>query len=120
MNFIEFRDRVNLPMYMGEIGHNTDEWQENFCKAMEESNIGYTFWPYKKLHNSCMNGIRHPENWNIVRDFSEAPRATFFEVRAARPDQETARKATLASIDSCRFENCVPQEGYIKSLRLKE
>lgn len=120
MNFIEFRDRVNLPMYMGEIGHNTDEWQENFCKAMEESNIGYTFWPYKKLHNSCMNGIRHPENWNIVRDFSEAPRATFFEVRAARPDQETARKAMLDFIEKCRFENCVPQEGYIKSLRLKE
>lgn len=120
MNFIEFRDRVNLPMYMGEIGHNTDEWQENFCKAMEESNIGYTFWPYKKLHNSCMNGIRHPENWNIVRDFSEAPRATFFEVRAARPDQETARKAMLDFIEKCRFENCVPQEGYINSLRLKE
>lgn len=120
MNFIEFRDRVNLPMYMGEIGHNTDEWQENFCKAMEESNIGYTFWPYKKLHNSCMNGIRHPENWNIVRDFSEAPRTTFFEIRAARPDQETARKAMLDFIEKCRFENCVPQEGYINSLRLKE
>ena len=120
MNFIEFRDRVNLPMYMGEIGHNSDEWQENFCKAMEESNIGYTFWPYKKLHNSCMNGIRHPENWNVVRDFSEAPRATFFEVRAARPDQETARKAMLDFIEKCRFENCVPQEGYINSLRLKK
>ena len=120
MNFIEFRDRVNLPMYMGEIGHNTDEWQENFCKAMEESNIGYTFWPYKKLHNSCMNGITPPENWNVVRDFSEAPRATFFEVRAARPDQETARKAMLDFIEKCRFENCIPQEGYIKSLRLKE
>ena len=120
MNFIEFRDRVNLPMYMGEIGHNTDEWQENFCKAMEESNIGYTFWPYKKLHNSCMNGITPPENWNVVRDFSEAPRATFFEVRAARPDQETARKAMLDFIEKCRFENCIPQEGYINSLRLKE
>lgn len=23
---INFRDSVNLPMYMGEIGHNTDEW----------------------------------------------------------------------------------------------
>lgn len=120
MNFIEFRDRVNLPMYMGEIGHNSDQWQEDFCKAMEENNIGYTFWPYKKLHNSCMNGIRHPENWNVVRDFSEAPRSTFFEIRAARPDQATARQAMLDFIEKCRFENCVPQEGYIRSLRLKD
>jgi len=119
-NFIEFRDRVNLPMYMGEIGHNTDEWQENFCKAMEESNIGYTFWPYKKLHNSCMVGIRAPQDWNLVRDFSEADRTTFFEVRAARPDQTTARQAMLEFIENCRFENCCPQEGYIRSLRLGE
>ena len=45
---INFRDSVNLPMYMGEIGHNTDEWQAAFCQTMRENNIGYTFWPYKK------------------------------------------------------------------------
>ena len=42
-HFIQFRDSVNLPMYMGEIGHGTDEWQETFCKTMEANNIGYTF-----------------------------------------------------------------------------
>ena len=87
---------------------------------MEESNIGYTFWPYKKLDGSCMSGIRPPEDWDVVRDFSEAPRTTFQEVRAARPDQETARRAMLEFIENCRFENCIPQEGYINSLRLKK
>jgi len=48
LHFIEFRDKTNLPMYMGEIGHNTLEWMEAFSKVMEENNIGYTFWPYKK------------------------------------------------------------------------
>lgn len=119
MNFIEFRDSTNLPMYMGEIGHNTDEWQETFCRTMQEANIGYTFWPYKKIRNSCFSGITPPENWDKVMAFSEAPRATFFEIRAARPDQETAKKAMLDFIEACKFENCVPQEGYIKSLLLK-
>ena len=119
MNFIEFRDSTNLPMYMGEIGHNTDEWQETFCRTMQEANIGYTFWPYKKIRNSCFSGITPPENWDKVMEFSEAPRATFFEIRAARPDQETAKKAMLDFIEACKFENCTPQEGYIKSLLLK-
>lgn len=118
MNFIEFRDSTNLPMYMGEIGHNTDEWQETFCRTMQEANIGYTFWPYKKIRNSCFSGITPPENWDKVMEFSEAPRATFFEIRAARPDQETAKKAMLDFIEACKFENCTPQEGYIKSLLL--
>ncbi len=42
-NFIEFRDRVNRPMYMGEIGHNSDEWQAEFVRTMKDNNIGYTF-----------------------------------------------------------------------------
>ena len=119
MNFIEFRDSTNLPMYMGEIGHNTDEWQETFCRTMQEANIGYTFWPYKKIRNSCFSGITPPESWDKVIEFSEAPRATFFEIRAARPDQETAKKAMLDFIEASKFENCVPQEGYIRSLLLK-
>ena len=34
--FIAFRDSVNLPMYMGEIGHNTSEWQSSFCKSWKK------------------------------------------------------------------------------------
>lgn len=117
-SFIAFRDKTGLPMYMGEIGHNTDEWQESFCKAMEQSNIGYTFWPYKKIVNSCFSGITPPENWNVVTEFSEAPRSTYFEIRAARPDQAVARQAMLDFIEACKFENCTPQDSYIKSLRL--
>jgi hypothetical protein len=30
-----------------------------------------------------------------------------------------ARKAMLDFIQASRFENCVPQEGYIQSLRMK-
>ena len=120
MNFIEFRDSTGLPMYMGEIGHNTDEWQETFCRTMIEANIGYTFWPYKKIRNSCFSGITPPENWDKVVGFSEAPRSTFSEIRAARPDQEVARKAMLDFIEASRFENCTPQDSYIKSLLLTE
>lgn len=120
MNFIEFRDSTGLPMYMGEIGHNTDEWQETFCRTMIEANIGYTFWPYKKIRNSCFSGITPPENWDKVVGFSETPRSTFSEIRAARPDQEIARKAMLDFIEASRFENCTPQDSYIKSLLLTE
>ncbi|MBQ8049201.1 MAG: glycoside hydrolase family 5 protein [Bacteroidales bacterium] len=120
MNFIEFRDSTGLPMYMGEIGHNTDEWQETFCRTMIEANIGYTFWPYKKIRNSCFSGITPPADWDKVVGFSEAPRSTFSEIRAARPDQEIARKAMLDFIEASRFENCTPQDSYIKSLLLTE
>ncbi|MBQ8225749.1 MAG: glycoside hydrolase family 5 protein [Bacteroides sp.] len=118
-HFISFRDSVNLPMYMGEIGHNTDEWQADFCRVMKENNIGYTFWPYKKMDNSCFVGIQAPENWEEVVKFSEAPRTTYQEIREARPDQAMARKALTDFIEACKLKNCVVQEGYIGSLQMK-
>lgn len=116
---ISFRDSVNLPMYMGEIGHNTEEWQAAFCKVMCENNIGYTFWPYKKMDDSSFVGITPPANWTDVVAFSEAPRTTYKEIRTARPDQEIARKAMMDFIEACKFKNCVVQEGYINSLGMK-
>lgn len=115
---LDFKESSGLPMYMGEIGHNTDEWQAAFCKVLEDNGIGYTFWPYKKKDGSCMMGIVPPEGWNTVIAFSEAPRDTYSNIRAARPDQEACRKAMSDFIESCKVENCVPQKGYIASIGL--
>lgn len=117
-SIIQFRDSVNLPMYMGEIGHNTDEWQAAFCKVMQENGIGYTFWPYKKVDNSCFMGIKRPDNWDLIVKFAEASRTTYKEIRDARPDQDTARHAMEAFIENCKCQNNIPQEGYIRSMGL--
>lgn len=117
-SFIDFRDKTGLPMYMGEIGHNTMEWQSDFCKAMRDNNIGYTFWPYKKIEESCFNGYRRPALWDVVVTFAEADRSTYAKVREARPSQEQARKAMWQLIEAVRFDNCLPQADYIHSIGL--
>lgn len=117
--FIDFRDKTNRPMYMGEIGHNTDEWMAAFCKTMEEQNIGYTFWPYKKITNSSFVGIPAPEGWELVQKFSEAPRTTYFEIRDARPDQAEVRRLMMEFVENSRFENCDIQSSYIRAIGLK-
>ena len=117
-HFIAFRDSTGLPMYMGEIGHNTDEWQAAFCDGLEDNNIGYTFWPYKKLDSSCMNGITRPADWDSIVAFAEAPRDSYKAIREARPDTALARKALREFVENSRFENCTPQKSYIKSIKL--
>lgn len=118
-SFIHFRDSVNLPMYMGEIGHNTNEWMRAFCEVMEANGIGWTFWPYKKMDDSAFLGIQAPDNWELIVRFSEAPRSTYQEIREARPDQAVVRQALTDFIANCRFERCVVQKDYIRALQLK-
>ena len=119
-HYIQFRDSINRPMYMGEFGHNTDEWQRDFVRVLKEVNIGYTFWPYKKLDGSCMNAIQRPEGWDsVIVSYSEAPRGTYHEFREARPDQAEFRRLLEEFLDNCLFSRCQPQEGYIMSMGME-
>ena len=119
-HYINFRDSINRPMYMGEFGHNTMEWQADFVKVLKQNNIGYTFWPYKKVDNSCMMAIQRPEGWDsIVVKYSETSRNTYQEWREARPDQAKFRQLLSEFAKNCRIENCTPQKDYIQSMGLR-
>ena len=118
-DYIDFRDKTGLPMYMGEIGHNSNKWHADFVRVMKENNIGYTFWPYKKLDNSCMMGIQRPAEWDsVIVKYSETDRSTYKDFREKRPDQQNALKLMREFLNNCRFENCKPQTDYIKSMGL--
>ena len=120
-SFIAFRDKVNRPMYMGEIGHNTYEWMTTFSKTMQENNIGYTYWPYKKLGTSSWVGFAAPEAWEKVCEFAESNRQGYAEIRNAREHAggiEVLQGAIEALCEAVRFENCTIDKAYIEALGL--
>ena len=120
-SFIEFRDRTNRPMYMGEIGHNTYEWMADFCKTMTDNNIGYTFWPYKKIGSSSWVGFTAPDGWDKVVEFAESPRLGYQDIREAREKaggQAVLNKAIDDLTEAIRFENCTIDKEYIRALGL--
>ena len=119
-DFIDFRNKVNLPLYMGETGENTDEWVGGFRRLMERNNMGWHFWPYKKLEKtSCMAHIKKPANWDLIVEYTQKPRNNFNEIRAARPDQELVKKAMLELLENIKFAHCIKNQGYIKALGMK-
>jgi len=119
-DFVDFRDSVNLPMYMGETGENTFEWIAGWTRLMNKNNIGWTYWPYKKMgSNRCMRTTATPENWGIVREFAESPRQNFAEIRKARPDQELMKNAMKEFIENLAFEKTMVNEGYIKAMEME-
>ena len=130
-HFLDFRDKVNLPMYMGETGENTDEWISAWTPLLERNHIGWHYWHYKKMamvttvvgplfpaHASMMS-ITVPENWNLIMAYSRADRSSFDKMRAARPDPALVRKALTELIENMKFENCRKNEGYIQALGMK-
>jgi endoglucanase len=119
-DYLDFRDKYNVPVWMGESGENTDEWISSFRTLLEANKIGWCFWPYKRLEaTSCVVSINSPAEWNTIVSFAEGPRTTFEEVRKHRPPKEAVQKALSDYLERIRFANCRINQGYLKALGLK-
>ena len=65
--FLEVRDRLGLPIYMGEGGENTLEWLYTAFRLYETHGIGWNFWPWKKVDTrTSPASILAPDGWDRV------------------------------------------------------
>jgi glycosyltransferase involved in cell wall biosynthesis len=119
-DYLDFRDKHNVAVWMGESGENTDEWIGSFRTLLERNNIGWCFWPYKKLDSTrCAASINTPVDWDAIVTFADSPRTTFEEVRKNRPAKEKVQKALNDYLERIKFANCRINQGYLKALGLR-
>lgn len=117
-SYIDFSNKHNVPIYCGETGENTNGWIDSFRTTMERANIGWHFWPYKKLDN--VRGVvtfAKPAGYDSIIHYSETARNNFADIRKHRPkDMAAIRQAMQQFLTLCLFENCTPNIGYIEAL----
>ena len=120
-DYINFRDKYDVPIYCGETGENKDEWIQNFKNTLEQNNIGWHYWPYKKMEaESSPVTFNKPEGYDAIIDYSQKKRVTFDDIRKAAPaDRAAIKKALYQMIENSKFVNTRPNTGYIKALGLK-
>ncbi|MDI3320943.1 glycoside hydrolase family 5 protein [Pinibacter soli] len=115
--FIEFRDQFSVPIYAGETGENNDEWVMKFRKVLEENNIGWHFWPYKKMDSpKNIASVNKPALYDSLITYAETPRNSYKDIRNAAPNRKAIKQALNDYLENCKFENCVINEGYVKAL----
>ena len=118
--YVDFRDQHQVPIYIGETGENTDEWVEDFRILLNENNIGWCFWPYKKMNNTkgIMN-FEQPEDYNLIIEYAKSDRSSYAKIRENRPDIVKVQKALNQYLENSLYQNCFPNTGYIKALGFK-
>jgi len=63
--YTDIRARLNLPIFMGEGGENNCDWYTGMFPMLEEQNISWSFWTYKKM--DCVNSpvsFPKPQGWD--------------------------------------------------------
>lgn len=118
-NYLAYRERHQVPLYLGESGENTDEWITRFRVLLEANQIDWCFWPYKKVDlKTGVLDIPPPADWDAVRAFADAPRGTYEEIRKARPADGVAARALADLLKNLSPERCRINEGYVRALGL--
>lgn len=75
--FLAQRDRLGLPLFMGEGGENNSDWYTGAFPLYERLGISWSFWSYKKMDNTNSPiSFPVPEGWQRLLaylDGGEAP-----------------------------------------------
>jgi len=115
--YVDFREKYNVPIWMGESGENEDTWIDSFRTLLDQNKIGWTFWPYKKMNSTRgIVSINQTEEWKQIIKYAEMQKKNFEEVRKAKPNREVVRKAFNDLLENVKFKNCVKNYGYMKAL----
>lgn len=118
--YVDFRDKHQVPIYIGETGENTDEWVNEFRTLLDENEVSWCFWPYKKMNNlrGIMN-FNQPEDYYLITDYSKSDRSTYAKIRENRPDAVKVQKALNQFLENSLFKNNYVNKGYTKGLNFK-
>lgn len=108
---LKLREDNHAPVWMGESGENSDVWFRDVIRLVEDHDIGWSFWPLKKLgFNNPLEVVPNP-GWAplaaYLRGDKDAPKPT--------PAAAWAALSTLANHD-IRFENNLPHPEVIDAL----
>ena len=119
--YLDFRDKYHVPVWLGESGENKDEWIAAFTKTLEENHVGWCFWPYKKMDaTSSVVTFDRPSGWDKVIALGKmAPGTGNAEKRiAARPSPEEAQAILDELLKKVQFPSERVNQGYVKALGL--
>jgi endoglucanase len=115
--FLDFRERYGVPIWMGESGENTDRWIAGMRRLLERNNIGWCFWPYKKMDApSCVVTFDRPKAWHILQEFAKAPRSGYASIRASRPPIEQTRMVFEEFLESLTFQKSRVNSAFVDAL----
>jgi endoglucanase len=68
-HILDIRQQYNVPVWLGETGENTNVWFTEAVRLLESNNIGWCWWPLKKLGFNNPLQIKSNAKYDAVVDY---------------------------------------------------
>lgn len=135
-NYIDYSNKLNSPLFMGEGGENNIDWYTIAFSMYEKENIHYSFWTYKKMDNTNSPiSFSAPDNWDKILkyiDTREKEESTDYktifnnllrnlvDVKVNNKVFNALNREAPLTIPAEGFDNCVIREKHQSCVKFRE
>ncbi len=97
-NFLDIRDKYNVPIWCGESGENSNAWFTSAIGLFEKNKVGWAWWPLKKI------GLNNPLQIKPNDGYKQL--ISYWKGQSPKPSQAFAFNALMQLTEDIKAENC--------------
>ena len=107
--FLDLRRELNVPVWLGESGENSNVWFRDVIALVEANNIGWAFWPMKKVENiaGVTSVTKNPEYETLLK---------YWKTGGEKPTPEFAKKALMQLAENYKMEHVTIKPDVIDAM----
>ncbi len=107
-HILDTRTKFNIPVWVGETGENSNVWFTQAIKLFDANNIGWTWWPLKKMGNNNPLQIRRSVYYDSV--------VNFWNGKGPKPYAATAEKALVDLANNAKQKNNIFHKDVVDAM----
>ncbi len=106
---ISLSNNYNVPLWLGETGENSNAWFTECIELMQYYNIGYCFWPYKKI--ASISGLVTAP---VTTEYNTL--LNYWKNGGSKPTVEYSKNALFGMLKKLEFDNCQINKDVIDAM----
>jgi len=106
--FIDIRKQYNAPVWLGESGENSNLWYRDAIQLVEKNEIGWAWWPLKKLGFNNPLEVKTPAGYQKILNY--------WDKKGEKPSADEAYKGLMELANNLKLENCIYHKDVIDAM----
>ena len=106
---LDYREQYNVPIWLGESGENSNVWFKDVISLVESQNIGWAFWPMKKVDNIA--GVA-----SVTKTAEYDKLLEFWKNGGEQPTKEFAKAALMQLAANYKIENVTTKPDVVDAM----
>jgi endoglucanase len=105
---LDLRSKHNIPLWLGETGENSNVWFRSTIDLVERNDIGWAWWPLKKM------GFNNPLEVKVAPGYQKI--IDFWGGTGERPTAEEAWAGLQEQVNNLKLENCIYHKDVVDAM----